>query len=273
MQNLIQNFQKNQTAGEMLRFWRKLNRVSQLDLALDVGVSSKHVSFVETGRSQPSRNLILKISQALKLPLRHQNAFLKAAGYAAEFGEEPFDGQKMGLVREALQRMLDKHEPYPALVINAAYDILMTNSGFNRTIEILIGEKALQKYGNVYRLTFAADGLHQYIEDWSVVEHFMMKRLWEDVVSNQNQELLALFKEISALRVRRDPITYQIDHDLPMLSLTFAKDSLKASFFTTITSLGTPLDLTTQELRIESMFPSDEATKQLFAGAVRFRNS
>ena len=264
MQNMIQNLKNNQTAGELLRFWRKLNRVSQLDLALDVGISSKHVSFVETGKSQPSRNLILKMSQALKLPLRHQNAFLKAAGYASEFSEEPFNGQKMEIVRQALQRMLEKHEPYPALVINTAYTILMTNSGYEQMINLLLGEDALQKFDNVYRMAFAADGLQQYIEDWPVVAHFMMNRLWEEAVSTQNKELLALYDEISGLKPQEDPISNEINHDLPMLSLTLKKDSIKASFFTTITTLGTPLDLTTQELRIESFFPADEGTKQLF---------
>ena len=264
MQKLTQNFKKYQSAGELLRFWRKLNRISQLDLALDVGVSSKHVSFVETGRSHPSRNLVLKLSQALKLPLRHRNAFLNAAGYAAEFGEEPFDSQKMEIVRQALERMLAKHEPYPALVINTAYTILMTNAGFDQTIGLLLGEGALQKFDNLYRMTFATEGLWQYIENWPVVAHFMMTRLWEEVVSTQNEDLLALYNEISGLRTHTESPAYQIDHELPMLSLTLQKDSIKASFFTTVTTLGTPLDLTTQELRIESLFPADDTTRQLF---------
>ncbi len=114
--------------------------MSQLDLALEVGVSTKHLSFVETGRSQPSRNLILKMAHSLKLPLRHRNGILKAAGYASEFGEEPFNGEKMEIIRQALQRMLEKHEPYPAFVVNAAYDILMTNSGYEQMIKFLVGE-------------------------------------------------------------------------------------------------------------------------------------
>jgi len=263
MQNLMKSKKKNETAGDILRFWRKLNRISQLDLALDVGVSSKHLSFVETGKSQPSRNLILKMAQALKLPLRHRNAFLKAAGYAAEFGEDPFNGQKMEIVRQALQRMLDKHEPYPALVINTGYNILMTNSGFDQILAYFVGENALKKYDNVYRLTFADDGLRQYIKDWPVIEHFMLGRLWEDVVSTQNDELLALYEDISRLRNSEEPLNYQIDNDLPIMSLTLDKNSVKATFFTTITTLGTPLDLAAQELRIESLFPADETTKKM----------
>jgi transcriptional regulator with XRE-family HTH domain len=166
MQNFIEIQRKHESAGSFLRFWRKHNRMSQMDLALEVGISTKHLSFVETGRSKPSRSLVLNMAQSLKLPLRHRNSFLKAAGYASEFGEEPFNGKKMEIVRQALQRMLEKHEPYPAFVVNATYNILMTNSGYEQMIKLLVGEHALKKYDNVYHLTFAEDGLRPYIKDW-----------------------------------------------------------------------------------------------------------
>jgi len=264
MHNLMANKKKNETAGEILRFWRKLNRISQMDLALDVGVSSKHLSFVETGKSQPSRNLVLNIANSLKLPLRHRNAFLKAAGYAAEFGEEPFDGQNMEIVRKALQRILENHEPYPAFVVNTGYEILMTNSGFDQIIKFYIGENALKKYDNAYRITFSEDGLRQYIKDWPVIEQFMLWRLWEEAVSTQNEKLFELYEDISRLRISEGPVNFQMDHNLPVMYLTLEKNLRKASFFTTITTFGTPLDSTTQELRIESLFPADEETKKMF---------
>jgi transcriptional regulator with XRE-family HTH domain len=264
VQNLMGITKKNELAGDFLRFWRNFNRMSQMDLALEIGVSTKHLSFVETGRSKPSRNLVLKMAHSLKLPLRHRNAFLKAAGYASEFGEEPFNGEKMQIVRQALKRMLEKHEPYPAFVVNAAYKILMTNSGYEQMIKFLVGEHALKKYDNVYYLTFAEDGLRPYIKDWAGIEQFMLNRLWDEAASTQNSELFSLYEEISRLRTSEDPMDFQVDDDLPIMSLTFEKDDMKASFFTTITTLGTPLDLTTQELRIESLFPADENTKKLF---------
>ena len=268
MQNLMKITKKNESAGDFLRFWRKFNRMSQMDLALEIGVSTKHLSFVETGRSKPSRNLVLKMAHSLKLPLRHRNAFLKTAGYASEFGEEPFNGEKMEIVRQALQRMLEKHEPYPAFVVNAAYTILMTNSGYEQMIKLLVGEHALKKYDNVYHLTFAEDGLRPYINDWPGIEQFMLNRLWDEAASTQNSELFSLFEEISRLRTSEDPMDFQVDDNLPIMSLTFEKDVMKASFFTTITTLGTPLDLTTQELRIESLFPADEDTKELFLNEI-----
>ncbi len=264
MLNLKKNKNKNESLGDLLRFWRQLKRISQMDLALDVGISSRHLSFVETGRSQPSRALILKLAHSLKLPLRHRDSFLKAAGYASEFGEEPFDGQKMEIIRQALRRMIKNHEPYPALVINAAYEILMTNSGFNQIIKFFLGETALEKYKNVYRLIFALDGLRQYIKDWSAIEHFMLGRLWEEAISTQNEELFELYEDVSKLRIVEAPVHFQIDNNLPLMSLTLEKDSVEASFFTTLTTLATPVDQTTQELRIESLFPVNEKTRQLF---------
>ena len=256
---------KHNSVGEMLRFWRQLNRKSQMDLALDIDISSKHLSFVETGRSKPSRNLALKITHSLKLPLRHRNAFLIAAGYAPEFEEVPFDGQRMEIVREALHRMIEKHEPYPAFVVNAGYKLLMTNSGYDQIIKFFAGEKALKKYDNAIRILFSEDGLRPYVKDWPAVEHFLLARLWEEVVSTQNTELIALYKDISQLKTSGNPIDSQTDNNPPIMSLTLEKDSMKASFFTTISTLGTPLDLTTQELRIESLFPADEETKQMFS--------
>lgn len=264
MENLVKIPKKQESVGEMLRFWRQLNRKSQMDLALDVDISSKHLSFVETGKSKPSRHLVMKIAHSLKLPLRHRNAFLLAAGYAPEFEEEPFDGRKMEIVREALHRMLEMHEPYPAFVVNTGYKILMKNSGYDQMVKFYAGEKALQKYDNAIRILFSEDGLRPYVKDWPAIEHFLIARLWEEVVSTQNSALIALYQEVEKLKTRQAPIDFTMDSNLPVMSLVLEKNAKKASFFTTITTLGTPLDLTTQELRIELLFPSDKSTKQMF---------
>jgi hypothetical protein len=175
----------------------------------------------------------------------------------------------MEIIRQALRRMLEKHEPYPAVVVNAAYDILMTNSGFEQMIQFLVGEYALRTYRNVYRLTFAEDGLRPYIKNWPGIERFLLNRLWDEAAATQHGELFALYNELAQQRTDEGPIDVQVDDDLPVMSLTFEKDATKASFFTTITTLGTPLDLTTQELRMESLFPADEDTKKLFSLKIR----
>lgn len=161
--------------------------------------------------------------------------------------------------------MLEKHEPYPAFVVNASYTILMTNSGYEQMIKSLIGEHAFKRYDNVYHLTFSEDGLRPYIKDWPRIERFMLNRLWDEAASTQNSKLFSLYKKVSGLRTSEDPIDIKFDGSLPVMSLIFEKDAMKYSFFTTITTLGTPLDLTTQELRIESLFPADEDTKGLFS--------
>jgi transcriptional regulator with XRE-family HTH domain len=239
-----------------------------MDLALDVDISPRHLSFVETGRSNPSRNLVLKLAHSLKMPLRHRNAFLMAAGYAPEYEEQPFDGHKMDIVRGALRRMLEKHEPYPAFVVNTGYRILMRNSGYDKIVKFYAGEKALKKYDNAIRILFSDDGLRNFVKGWPVVAQFLLARLWEEVVSTQNAELIALYKEISRLKGSGAPVDFQMDRNLPIMSLVLEKNSRKASFFTMITTLGTPLDLTTQELRLEFLFPSDQETKEWFRSEI-----
>jgi len=262
--DIMKSEKKQESAGEMLRFWRQLKRVSQMDLALDIDISSKHLSFVETGKSRPSRNLVLRISHSLKLPLRQRNAILLKAGYAPEFGQEHFDNPRMKTIREALHSILEKHEPYPAFVINTGYKILMKNSGYDQFIKFYAGENALKKYDNAIRILFSEDGLRNYVKDWAVVEHFLRARIWDEVLSTQNSELAELYKEISPSRDSGKAIDFQICGDLPVMSLVLEKNTETARFFTTITTFGTPLDLTTQELRIELLFPSDEETKKMF---------
>ena len=170
----------------------------------------------------------------------------------------------MEIVRDALQQILEKHEPYPALVVNTGYKILMANSGYEQFVKFYAGENALKKYDNAIRLFFSDDGLRHYVKDWISVEHFLLARLRDEVASTQNVELSGLYKEISQSAASSGTIDFQIDNELPIMSLVLEKNGKKASFFTTITTFGTPLDLTTQELRIELLFPSDEETKNIF---------
>lgn len=223
MRNLIKKEKKHESVGEVLRFWRQLNKTSQMDLALDIDISPRHLSFVETGKSNPSRDLVLKIAHSLKMPFRHRNAFLMAAGYAPEFEEQSFDGQNMEIVRSALRRMIEKHDPYPAFVVNTGYKILMKNSGYDKILKFYAGENALKKYDNAIRILFSEDGLRNYVKGWPAVEQFLLARLWEEVISTQNTELIALYKEISRLKSSNAPIDFQTDSNLPIMSLVLEK--------------------------------------------------
>ena len=264
MENMIDSSKKSASVGDVLRFWRKLQKRSQMDLAYETGISPKHLSFVENGRSQPSRNLILRLASSLQLPFRHSNNLLTVAGYSSEFSEEPFSSENMGLIRMAQERMIKSHEPFPAFVINSEYTLLMKNAGYTQLVERLVGEEVANKYDNVYRMMFAEDGLCQYVVDWENIQKFVLGRLWEEAVITQNQRLISLYEEIAPDSNQKYPSRSDQDSGLPVMILTFEKDGVRASFFTTITTLGTPLDLTTQELRIESLFPADDQTIRLF---------
>ncbi len=161
---------------------------------------------------------------------------------------------------DIFRRLLDKPD-------NMGSRKALAGAGKNRwcMFEVsILGEDALQTQDNIYRMTFAEDGLRQYIKDWPLVERFMLGRLWEEAVSSQNDELFGLYQNISQLSATDDQIDFQMDNSLPVMNLTLQKGAVKASFFTTVTTLGTPLDLTTQELRMESLFPADEETKKMF---------
>jgi len=264
MNNLAVEATEQRTVGGFIRFWRTTKKISQMDLALGADVSTRHLSFIETGRSRPSRKLVMKIAESLKMPFRHRNALLALAGYASEYVEQSFDGEGMGIVRQALQRFLSAHEPYPAFVIDGEYNILMKNFGYEKMAKTLIGEDVFSRYGNVYLLVFSNDGFRNHIEDWPAVGRFMLNRLMNEAAMTQNRDLYSLYQQCFSLfsAVAEDMKPQAVD--LPVLSITLRYAGVLCRFFTLITTLGTPLDSTSQELRIEALCPADEATKRMF---------
>lgn len=251
--------------GDALRRWRRALRLSQMDLALEAGISPRHLSFIETGRSRPSRGVVLQLAGALRLPLRQRNELLLAAGYSPEFSAAALDDARLAAVRHALRRHLRQHEPYPAVVVNPAYDILMTNEGFRRVTEALAGPGILERFPNVYRLLFADDGLRPYIVCWPVMRAGLLARLRGEALLSRDETVGRLLVELEA---QPDPAAGETPADpwggLPVMALELGKDGRTWRFFSTITSFGTPLDVTVQELRLECLFPADEATQALF---------
>ncbi|BAH73652.1 helix-turn-helix domain-containing protein [Solidesulfovibrio magneticus] len=252
------------TVGDLIRFWRNTKKISQMDLALEVDVSTRHLSFVETGKSRPSRKLVFKIAESLKMPFRHRNALLALAGYSSEFAEESFNGEGMGIVRQALQRFLSAHDPYPAFVIDGEYNILMKNFGYERMAKSIIGEDAFSRHNNAYLLTFSCDGFCNHIESWPAVGRFMLDRLMNEAIMTKNSKVYSLYQQCLSMFSDVEEGAEQQVADLPVLSITLKCDGMLCKFFTLITTLGTPLDSTSQELRIESLCPADEATKKMF---------
>lgn len=257
------------TPGDILRHWRKVRRLSQMELAATASVSTRHLSFVETGRARPSETLILRLSEALQLPLRHINTLLVAAGYAPHYRESSLDDDNSGIIQDALDHMLKQHLPYPAIVINRDYHILMHNAGFAGLARWLGKEALLLCYpANIFRAIFAADGLWRFFADWPLVGQALLLRLTEEQMLYQSEALATLYAECQASdaygAASEGNITETTSAQLPVLRFVMQKGGVALSFFSTITSFGTAIDVTVQELRVESMFPANPETKRFF---------
>ena len=250
--------------GDLIRKWRSIRKCSQLDLALAIDVSPKHMSFVESGRSNPSRQLVRKVAAALEVPYRHRNAMLVAAGYAPEIKVEPLSGATMTAVREGLTRLIANHAPYPAVVINAEYDILLRNGGFHAIVRHFAGPE-IAAHDNLLRIMCGAGALHERIVGWHTIRSALAGRVRQECVLTQSPRLQELADELFPTDAQTDPPAPSEIGLLPFLAVTLELGSAHASFFTAVTAIGAPLDPTTQELRIELFFAADEQTKQLIA--------
>lgn len=253
--------------GAMLRHWRQARRLSQLDLALQADVSSKHVSFLETGRNRPSREMILRLATAMDVPLRDRNLMFAAAGFANAYRESSLDAPEIGRVDEALARILDKHEPYPALVVDADWMIVRQNAGARAMAAQFLGPGGGAS-GNAMEILFSEDGLKPWVVNWERLSSVLLMRLFRDTVSPTGTERgRALFEKL--VRMPGVPENWRElasgEPGGPTLDLELRKEGLECRFFTTVTTFGTPQDVTVQELRIESYFPADRATREICA--------
>lgn len=252
--------------GRLLRQWRVRRRLSQLALAVEAEISSRHLSFMETGRAQPSRDMVRLLSQVLDLPLRDHNALLIAAGYAPLYSETGLEAPALAQARRALDFMLRQQEPYPALVLDRHWNVLMANEATKRMQEYFLDLAAVTELGpqNAMRLLFHPHAFRPYIVNWEAMAAAMIQWLHREVVNGAaDDETRRLLDELlSYPGVPRQWRTADLEAaTAPFLAIEFCKASLTLRFFTTLTSLGTPHDITLQELRIESFFPADEATE------------
>jgi transcriptional regulator with XRE-family HTH domain len=253
--------------GDLLRRWRERRRLSQLDLATDAEISTRHLSFIETGRAQPSREMVLLLARALDVPLRDRNDLLTAAGYAAMYRESGLDAPALKQARRALDFILRQQEPYPALVLDRHWNVLEVNEGSARFQARFLDARAVADLGppNAMRLMFHPRALRPHILNWEPTAASLVQWLHRDVVSGfGGDEARALLEELLAYPgVPRQWRTLDVEASTaPFLPIEFEKDGLTLRYFTTLTSLGTPHDITLQELRIESFFPADEATEE-----------
>lgn len=255
------------TFPRLLRTWRRKRRLSQLELALESGVSQRHLSFLESGRARPSRRMILQLSETLEVPLRDRNDWLVAAGFAPLFRERALGDPQMGQLMSAVRMMLAGHEPFPAVAIDRAWNIRLSNSPFDE-LAALVGADVWTRVGgagrNLMRLFFHPNGIRPLVANWGAIAPLLWHRARREAEALGGQEVQAILAELAP---HQDAETLWAAEDaalMPVLPLELEKDGLRVSLFTVIATFGTAQDVTADELRVESFFPADEATERLF---------
>jgi transcriptional regulator with XRE-family HTH domain len=262
--------------GELLRHWRKKQGSSQLDLALMADVSQRHLSFLESGRSAPTQEMILRLAGVLELSLRTQNLLLSAAGFSPAYSETNLEAPEMQPIRQALDFMLRQQEPYPALVMDRHWNLMTTNQSAQILLGSLIDLSALPAAMfpdgvlNVMCLTLHPQGLKPYLENpEQVAAHLLQRMHREAMLAGADSLANSLYQSMSVYYPQLDTSNHShIEGQAPVLGTIFVKDGLRLNLFSTITTLGTPCDITLQELRIESLFPADAETDRLLRAMV-----
>src|SRR5437764_9340920 len=255
--------------GQLLRDWRERRRVSQLGLALDAGVSARHLSFVETGRSKPGREMLLSVLARLEVPFRERNRLLLAAGHAPAFAERSLDGPELALVREALDLILAGHEPYPAAVVDRAWNLVAANSSaVALTAGVDVDPALLEPPVNVLRLGLHPRGLAPLIVNLADWRGRFLERLERQVAITGDEDVAALAEEIAGYPVDgQDEPSGDRRSDGEILGPVRirAPSGGELSFFGMFATFDTPFEVTTSELAIELLFPADRATAEAFA--------
>ncbi len=249
--------------GDLLRHWRRVRRLSQLALALAAGTTSRHLSFIETGRSQPSREMVLRLARVLDVPIRERNQLLLAAGYAPVYRDAGLSDPESAQVRAAVERMLASHEPYPAVVMDRHWNVITANDAATAFFGWLLEDREADEPANVIRLMFDPDGLRPFVRNWDDVAEVLIQRVHREAVGGvPDAKTVALLEQ--ALGYPDVPSEWQLPDfrtpPLPVVPVMWKKDELSLSYFSTVTTLGTPQDAMLQETRIESFFPADETT-------------
>jgi transcriptional regulator with XRE-family HTH domain len=254
-------------AGPLIREWRQRRRLSQLDLALDAEISQRHLSFLESGRSSPSRDMVLRLAERLALPLRQRNRVLMAAGFAPIYGERRLDDAGLKPALAAVELVLKGHEPYPAIAVDKGWNMVLANSAIAPFLEGVEEPSLLTPPINVLRLALHPRGLAPRIVNLDEWRTHLIERLKLQIEASADPALAALEKELSAYPGRRrgngKPYDPAANVAVP-LRMRMGGEVL--SFISTITVFGTPLDVTLSELAIESFFPADAATGEYLHG-------
>jgi transcriptional regulator with XRE-family HTH domain len=249
-----------------LRWWRRRRGISQLELAGRADVSQRHLSFLELGRAAPSRAMVLRLAVALDVPLRQQNALLLAAGFAPVWHETEFAAPELAQVRSGLDHILSQQEPFPAVVVDRRWNLLKANAGAMRLVEFLLGSLPPDVQVNLADALVGPVVLRPFLVNWEEVVGYFIQSVEADAAADGSAETSALLQRLrayagvgaAARRMSFEPTSG------PVLPMHFRKGETSLRLFTTIATLGTPQDVTLQELRIECFFAMDEPTAAVF---------
>ncbi|MDN0198434.1 helix-turn-helix transcriptional regulator [Streptomyces sp. S.PNR 29] len=250
-----------QRVGPLLRAWREQRRVSQLELALRADSSSRHISFIETGRSRPSEEMVLRLAEHLDVPVRERNALLLAAGYAPRYPETPLDDPALGALREGMERLIQGYEPYPALVVDATYRVVAANRGIMMLLDGM-PESLLEPPLNAMRLTLHPQGLAPRIRNLREWRGHLLAQMERQIALHRSEALRALYEEVAAYPVPESAPGEEPDEPVPYFALPMQieHEGRTLSFISSISTFNTPMDVTVAELAIETFLPADPAT-------------
>lgn len=246
--------------GDIIREWRRKRRLSQLDLALEAEISQRHLSFLESGRSRPSRDMALALCERLDMPLRQRNRLLLAAGHAPDYAERSLDSPQLKPAMDAVRRVLEAHMPSPAIAVDRLWNLQMANGAAKRFLQLVTDPTLLEPPVNVLRLSLHPAGLAPLIANLGAWRTHLLHRLARLNDTHADPQLEALEQELRGLpgqgeRLHGDPLAGDI-----AVPLTLQLGDVRLSFISTVTMFGTPLEVTLSELAIESFFPADDAT-------------
>jgi len=256
-----------------MKRWRKLRKRSQLDLAMEADISQRHLSFLESGRSSPSREMVMRLADAMDMPLRERNALLASAGFAPAFSEQALDNDAMQALQKALRMQLAFHEPFPAIVVNRDWNLVMQNKAATRLLDLLGNMdarwKAVDPSGkqNIYRLTFGENGLSPFIENRETLLNVMLVRLQREVEADPfNTSLVELLDDLMARSRTSYAGLAALDGKglAPVIPMTLRVGNLRLSLISMISGFGSAIDVTAEELKVESFFPADPETEVFF---------
>ena len=250
--------------GSRLKWWREQRGLSQLALSGTADISQRHLSFLESGRAEPSRDMVLRLCAVLDLPLRQQNALMLAAGFAPVWRESDLAAPELTQVNGALDHMLAQQEPYPAFVVDRRWNLLRANGGAGRLVTFLLGAAPAGPV-NLADALIAPDVLRPFIANWEEVAVHFLRSVQADAVADATAETADLLTRLLAYPgVPPLSRVAPLEAHAPVLSILYRKGDVRFSVFTTIATLGTPQDVTVQEIRIECFFPSDASSAALF---------